>query len=140
MARLENFIHIVKTSFLKVKNDVTDLTLRCNQLALTQSETVKEIKLVHEQLGEMKTTLARMRGEVEKNKIRTERNKALAKKKVVTIAKRSSKKVFIGSKTGGKVHVQECPFAKNINKSNRVFFSSRVKALRKGYTECKCTK
>lgn len=50
-----------------------------------------------------------------------------------------SKKVYISSKSSNKLHVQNCPFAKNIKKSNREQFHSLAEANKhKRYMHCRC--
>lgn len=50
-----------------------------------------------------------------------------------------SKKVYISSKSSNKLHVSNCPFAKNIKKSNREQFHSLAEANKhKRYKLCRC--
>lgn len=64
----------------------------------------------------------------------------LKEKSVSYIPLKSRKKSYISSKNGGKFHILECPFAKNISNKNRVSFGSKTVALKKGYNPCKCIK
>ncbi|MFW6449636.1 MAG: hypothetical protein ACOCZ6_01165 [Nanoarchaeota archaeon] len=47
---------------------------------------------------------------------------------------------LVGAKSGNKVHVETCPFAKNIQPKNKVIFWSREDALNAGYKLCECMK
>ena len=47
---------------------------------------------------------------------------------------------FVASKLGTKFHLNNCPFAQNINKKNRVIFRSKGKALDAKYKSCNCIK
>ena len=47
---------------------------------------------------------------------------------------------LIVAATGTKVHIESCPFAKNIHPKNKVVFVSKEEALNKGYKPCECMK
>ncbi|MFH1174981.1 MAG: hypothetical protein V1725_07655 [archaeon] len=131
MGKFAQFVESIRLSFQRVKNDITDLNLRYNQLSLAQSETAKELKVTQEELEVLKVRIAELQSALVSRKIREAPT-------IVRTATPAPKKLFVGSITGGKVHVTDCPFSKNINQKNKVFFDSRIKALRKGYKECAC--
>ncbi|MBI5391890.1 hypothetical protein HZB00_02710 [Candidatus Woesearchaeota archaeon] len=54
--------------------------------------------------------------------------------------KKVSKKKFIASKTGNKLHVKNCVFAKNILPKKRLYFASKIKPLNHGFKACECVK
>ena len=47
-------------------------------------------------------------------------------------------KVFVGSKNGKKMHLENCPFAQNIRPKSKVVFKSSLQGLNSGYKYCRC--
>ncbi|MFW6013564.1 MAG: hypothetical protein ACOCQG_00155 [Candidatus Nanoarchaeia archaeon] len=47
---------------------------------------------------------------------------------------------IVGAITGTKVHLDSCPFAKNIQPKNRISFQTMEKAQNNGYKPCECLK
>ena len=45
---------------------------------------------------------------------------------------------LVASKKGEKVHIEVCPFAKNIKQENKVEFEEKNFALEEGYKACAC--
>ncbi len=54
--------------------------------------------------------------------------------------KTSSRKTYVASVTGKKVHESNCPFAKNIKPKNRLMYRKKSVALNTGYKACECMK
>ncbi len=49
-------------------------------------------------------------------------------------------KKYVAAKDGDKVHIDSCPFAKNIRKENLITFRSRRQAVDMGLEPCRCIK
>lgn len=64
----------------------------------------------------------------------------VVKKVVKEVVKVSKRKVYVGAKTSMKLHQDNCPFAKNIKRVNKVKFKSKVKPFNLGYIACDCLK
>ena len=121
-------------SFRKVKRDVIELraTVRGQHNMMTKlvdNERVLllRIKRLEKKLAEKLT---------EKPRVVT-RTKTKIVKKVV---KARSKPTYVGAKTSMKLHDDNCPFAKNIKRANKVLFKSKVKPFGLGYKACTCLK
>lgn len=121
-------------AFNKVKRDV--ITLR--DLVRNQNEQIATLK------NNEKALLIRIRKletEVETAKSVKPKVKVVEKVKVVKQkVKVAAKKKYIGAKTSMKLHDEDCPFAKNINRKNKVLFDSKVKPFNLGYKACACLK
>lgn len=48
--------------------------------------------------------------------------------------KPEGKKAYVGSKTGSKYHLPDCPGAKMISEANKIWFSSKSEAEKAGYS------
>ncbi len=111
-------------SFRLAKSDIIKIQHTINQLNENQERLMdwmrdtreKEIKL-YEQVKELKRASPRSVSKVF-----------------------SSKRSFVASKTGKKVHEKNCPFAKNIKPKMQVIFKTKKSALNKGYKACECLK
>jgi hypothetical protein len=64
----------------------------------------------------------------------------VVKKVVKEVVKVSRRKEYVGAKTSMKLHQENCPFAKNIKRANKVRFKSKVKPFNLGYSACDCLK
>lgn len=51
-----------------------------------------------------------------------------------------TKKFFVASDKGKKIHESNCPFAKNIKPKRKIVFKSKTKALNQGFKPCECLK
>lgn len=60
--------------------------------------------------------------------------------KEVNQSKNCPTDTLVGALNGPKVHIESCPFAKNIHPKNKVTFVSKEDALNKGYRPCECMK
>lgn len=75
--------------------------------------------------------------EHEQIRLKKLRHTKRAHKELVTAD--TAKKTYVASKSSNKLHISNCPFAKNIKKSNREQFHSIADAYRhKGYKHCRC--
>jgi hypothetical protein len=45
---------------------------------------------------------------------------------------------YVASKASNRLHADNCIFAKNISRKNKLVFHSRMPAFRKGFVACKC--
>ncbi len=61
------------------------------------------------------------------------------KKRLVSL-ERCPPQNILGASNGTRVHIESCPFAKNIQPKNRVFFNTNEEAFNKGYKPCECMK
>ncbi len=61
-------------------------------------------------------------------------------RKISSPKKTVSNKKFVASKTGNKIHLKNCVFAKNILPKKRLYFASKVKPLNHGFKACECVK
>ena len=115
-------------AFKKVKRDIYDLraTVKLQNEAINKLNENQKVLLVKISKLESKPT--------PKTKVVT---KTKVVKEVVKVGKRKS---YVGASTSMRVHSENCPFAKNINKENRVKFKTRVKAFNMGYKACDCLK
>lgn len=64
----------------------------------------------------------------------------LEKIPVLPIPKPSYKGKYVGSKNSNRFHRPDCKWAKRIKPDNRVWFDTREKALKAGYSPCKVCK
>lgn len=104
----------IRESFRLVKTDILNLQRQITDLVETQ-ERLLEIMSSNNDKKETKET------------------------KVKTSAKKSQKTI-VASKTGNKIHIEDCPFAKNIQPKNRIYFKSKRAALNRGFKACECLK
>jgi len=109
-------------SFRRVKTDILTLQQKLTELSQEQERILKIVADTREK----ETVLYNQVKDIE-----------CPPPKVITKPK---KEKFVGSKTGTKVHIASCPFAKNISPKNRVEFGSKNAALNKGYKACNCMK
>ena len=113
----------IKESFRLVKNDIMDLQKKMTELSQQQ-------ELIVQLVSENKVKDIELTQEV----------KQLKSKENIKVVTKKAKKSFFASKTGNKVHVDACPFGKNISPKNRVVFKSKVVAFNRGYKPCECMK
>ncbi len=115
-------------AFKKVKRDVYDLRASISM----QNEAINRLN------DNQKALLARITALEAKSR---QKPKTITKTKVVKkIVKVAKRKNYVGAKSSMKLHSENCPFAKNINKSNKVIFKTKVKAFNMGYKACECLK
>ena len=117
----------IRNAFTKVKREIFEL----RGIVSAQQETINTLS------NNEKALLLRIR-KLEEAPVRREIVKVEQVRKPVVV--RSPKKTYIGAKTSMKVHDEHCPFAKQVNKENKIVFSTKVKAFNKGFSPCKCLK
>lgn len=115
----------VMRAFKKVKQDVVDVNagLRMHQ------DMIKRLS------DNDKALLARLTRLEARMSEKTQQTKIITRK--VTVA---AKKTYVGSKSSMTLHVESCPFAKNVKRSNKALFKSKVRPFSMGYKACKCLK
>jgi hypothetical protein len=111
-------------SFRLAKNDIMKIQEKIAELSANQERMMEWISDTRDKQVDL----------TEKVKARPVKADA-----AVVTAKRT-KHVYVSSKTGKKVHIESCPFAKNIKPKSRVYFASKTKALNKGLKPCECMK
>lgn len=129
---MEQIVYVVhekvKKAFLKVKRDVYDLR------AIVELQKEAIIKL-----NENQSKLVAKIKFMESRPVEKPKTVTVTKTKVVKqVVKVAARKNYVGAITSMKVHSENCPFAKNINKENRVVFKSKIKPFNLGYKACKC--
>ncbi len=76
---------------------------------------------------------------IEHEQIRLKKLRHIKRKHKDAVTADAAKKTYIASKSSNKLHIANCPFAKNIKKSNREQFHSLAEANRhKRYKHCRC--
>jgi len=76
---------------------------------------------------------------VSERKPEVKRQVKVVEKVVEKVVKSAPKRrTFVGANTSMKLHSENCPFAKNIKKENKVTFKTKLKAFNNNYTPCKC--
>ena len=125
-------------AFKKVKSHVMDLRANVSvsidaieQLKSNQKVLLAKIQTLEKQLNKKAKVVTKV---VEKPKIVTKYKTKVVEKVV------RAKKTYVGAKTSMKLHSENCPFAKNINRENKVLFKSKVKPFGLGYDACDCLK
>ena len=106
----------IRESFRRVKTDILQLQKKITELAQEQERIMKAIA---------------------DTKVRVVTSKVQAQK---TVPVKKARPVYVASKDGNKLHVKQCPFAKNIKPKHRVEFRSKASAFNKGYKPCECMK
>jgi hypothetical protein len=124
---------LAKTDILRLEQAIDDINLKIHEL---------EDKHVHnkEKIEKIKNGKTKFYTSIKKKKANKKSKKAKVKVKVVkikSVAKKTKKK-FVASKDGKKVHDVNCVFAKNIQPKKRIYFASKTKALNKGLKPCAC--
>ena len=113
-------------AFIKVKKDVVEL---------------KAIARMHEdiirRLNENEKALL---AKIKSLEARPAVKQAVVTKVVKKVVKTAAKKKYIGAKSSMRLHSENCPFAQNIKKSNKVVFKSKIKPFGLGYKACECLK
>jgi hypothetical protein len=115
-------------SFRRVKSDILLIQRQLLELS-SQQEQMMQIILD-----------AKGKEDALYNKIKNMKAQKQVVKKVIKVPVAHAKKEYVASKTGKKFHIQECPFAKNIQPKSKVMFKSKTKALNSGYKACNCVK
>jgi hypothetical protein len=116
MALLES---TVVNSFKLAKTDIMSLQEALVQISTNQERIMEWIHDTRDKEVELYSQLKTVRQDVEKV-----RNKPA--------------EVLVASKDSNKVHVANCPYARNIKKPSRIFFSDQKQAIKSGYEPCKC--
>ena len=78
----------------------------------------------------LKEELAYLKARIDSNRSDIQRNK----NEISGI----EKKEVVGNSDSKKYHYSDCPFAKKINKGNKVVFEDIADAVKQGYDECPC--
>ena len=128
-----NSIHILENnvvrSFQTVKLDILKLQTEISSISSTLaswSETINEIldqQREHiDEIDDLKRQISRLKAQ---------------QKAIMTIFDATEKK-YVSSVSSKKIHKTDCVFAKNIKPSKRIYFGSRLQALKKGLEPCKC--
>lgn len=121
-------------AFNKVKRDV--MTLK--DLVINQNEQIVSLKNTEK---ELLLRVRRLESQLDMVKNKKPEVKVVEKIKLVKkTVKVATRKTYVGAKTSMKVHDEHCPFAKNINKANKISFKTKVKAFNLGYKACTCLK
>jgi hypothetical protein len=113
-------------SFRRVKRDVVEM----------RATVRNQHKIINKLVDNERALLQR---------IRVLENQAEKKPKVITktktkVVKSRAKPTYVGAKTSMRLHDENCPFAKNIKRQNKVLFKSKVKPFNQGYKACTCLK
>jgi hypothetical protein len=116
----------VRNAFTKVKREIFEL----RGVVSAQQEAINMLS------SNEKALLLRIR-KLEEAPVKREIVKVEQVQKVIT---KAAKKSYVGAKTSMKVHDENCPFAKQVNKENKIVFATKVKAFNKGFSPCKCLK
>jgi hypothetical protein len=92
------------------------------------------------ELEQIQTKILNLIEELRDKTIQNEQNIHKSKNVKPTIITKTvpKKKKFIASKKGDKFHTENCPYAKNIKKSSKIQFNSKLKALTEGFQACAC--
>jgi hypothetical protein len=119
-------------AFRKVKRDV--ITLR--DMSRNQNE---KIALLQSNEKSFLIRIKKLETELENLKSEKPKIKVVEKivKKTVSVPKKRS---YVGAKSSMMLHDENCPFAKNIKRENKVLFKSKVKPFKLGYKACSCLK
>lgn len=120
-------------SFRNVKDDVMDLKDQITELNKAQ-------KRLMEYISKLKDKDNKLSSKVEKLKNGKAKVRTVTKTVVKRVPGGRKSQTFVASKTGKRVHIKACPFAKNIKPKSKVTFSSKVKAFNSGYKACECLK
>ncbi|MEM4267602.1 MAG: hypothetical protein QXK37_02095 [Candidatus Woesearchaeota archaeon] len=70
----------------------------------------------------------------------TREKEASLYQRLLQIKERKEQQLFVASKTGKSLHMDKCPFAKNIKPSSRIVFGTKVRGLNAGLKLCECLK
>lgn len=94
-------------------------------------ESVKQDMLfLRDENNMLKEELAYLKARIESNRSDIEKNK----KGLDGV----EKKEIVGNSDSKKYHYSDCPFAKKINKENKVVFKDIADAVKQGFDECPC--
>jgi hypothetical protein len=122
MKTIESFRR-VKTDMLQIQRQLLELGNQQEQMMQIILDTKGKEDVLYNKIKDLKS-----------------KNTVKVVEKVIRVPVNVAKKEFIASKTGKKFHIQECPFAKNIQPKSKVMFKSKTKALNSGYKACNCVK
>lgn len=120
---------ILKDSFNLVKDDILTLQKQIGELAKNQEKILQVIENARKREEKLLKDFQRLTGE-----------KCKSEPTVRIIKEKDHKTRYIGSKTGGKVHMESCPFGQKIKGRNKVYFANKAEAIKKGYKSCDCVK
>jgi uncharacterized coiled-coil DUF342 family protein len=120
-------------SFRNVKDDVMDLKDQITELNKAQKQLMGIISKLKDKDNALSTKVEKLKNG--KPKVRT-----VTKTVVKRINGGRKHQTFVASKSGNRVHIEACPFAKNIKPKSKVTFASKVKAFNSGYKACECLK
>jgi len=122
---------LVKRDLMQVQEDLKSLDKENSAL----KKQLQDAKAKDRQLSERITKLQQKLSKAPKAKPKT---KTVVK--TVRIAPKRARKTYVASKTGNKLHADNCIFAQNIKPKSRVHYKSKVKALNQGLKLCDCLK
>ena len=108
----------IKNSFQGVKKDILEIKNHLLSLAEMQEK--------------LMTQFEELKKKEDKPKVTTKASKSK------TVKPKTASSKFIAAKEGKKFHVPTCPFGKNIRE--KVNFSTKDAAKKKGYKACHCIK
>ena len=91
--------------------------------------TIKSFKRVKNDMVELQKAIHQM----------NDNQKWLIKKVMELQNQKPTEKRLVASKESNKVHAENCPFAKNINRERMQFFETLEQATSYGYVPCNCT-
>jgi len=117
----------ITRSFINAKNDIIQLQNTVSMLSENQERQMEVIKDTQNKENELYNKMKKAKT---RTITKTVTRKVVAKKK----------QMFVGSKSGKKLHEVNCPFAKNIQPKTKVRFHSKAKALNEGFKLCECLK
>lgn len=117
----------LKDSFNLVKDDILTLQKQIGELAKNQEKILQVIENARRREEKLLKDFERLTGQA-------------CKKEVRVVKEKHHKTRYVGSKTGGKVHIESCPFAQKIKGRNKKYFTSKEEAISKGYKSCDCVK
>lgn len=123
----------IQESFRLVKNDIMQLQ---NNLAVLNQNQERLMEWIQD-TREKETALYQR---VKDLHVKAEKLSSPNNVKTLNSPKKKARKTFVASRKGDKVHLDSCPFAKNIKPKSRLTFHSKAKALNEGFKPCECLK